>query len=313
MCHRKNIYVKKVNKFFVMKRYILYIVCLLLYLPCTAQVKSYVSLWSEVAESSLMTKLDKSAISGGAGFGIGAGYEMSVNRFILSTGLQIDVSHTVFRVPDTESKLSGVYDDEGDLLNYVFLQTNRKDAYTNLSFQLPVMIGTHVNNFYFLAGAKLSISVLGRSNAKAQISSAGDYDKFIDDFTDMPEHLYYSGMPVTTKSSVSFRPDVMPSVELGYVFGEYSSEKGFDVPKYKNMYRIAVFADYGLLNRVSRGTKQSIVLPETFNTEDMSSGVKITDILSTNEITADVHGLTIGIKFTALIGLKEKKACVICR
>ena len=304
-----------------MNRKLLILLCIIFAIPMAAQVKNYVGTWTELSENSMLTNIsgtdvgiqDKRLVSEGVGTAVGGGYELHAGCFLLNVGLQFAVAHTAFSLPDMQKAISNVRDDEGDQLNYIYHQFNRRDSYTNLALQLPVLIGAQVRNFYFLAGAKIGVSIYGANHIRTNISSSGDYEKFIDEFVDMPEHLFYDGMSFTKSARTTFQPAVKPHFEIGYVFGSFYSQKGFDVPKQKNLYRIAVFFDYGVLNMVKNGTNPILTVPEAFDSEDINAKVDFHDLLSSDIRQGNVNDFNVGIKFTALFPLKEQKSCVVCR
>lgn len=297
-----------------MKRIGLLLVCLNLTIGLlSAQVKNYVSLWGNVGESSLLTTLtDVSAKSSfGAGGGVGAGYEMHVSSFVWTVGLQANLAHSSFRLGDISSSFRAT-DDEGDAFTYTYTQNARRDCYTDLSLRLPVMVGADFGRMYFLAGLKLDMSLLGRSKVRTRLSSSGDYDDLIDPFTGMEEHGFFDDMTFNQKGKFAFKPDVMVSAEVGVNLGTVTKETGYDVPRSKQKYRIALFFDYGLLDRHERGKLESITLPSSFNSSDMTSGITVNDILSTTQSQQKVHNLLVGVKFTVLFKLRDPSKCVIC-
>ena len=304
-----------------MKKSILILLSLSLCTLLSAQVKNYIGATGELGEYSLMTKVggadfankDYNLFGLGISTSVGGTYEMAVKHFILNLGLQVGVAHPSLAIPDMQKTLKDVVDDEGDKLNYIYRQTDRRDAYTSLSLQVPVMIGMHFDHFYMAAGVKVGISFLGSNSVKTNISSAGDYEKFIDEFSDMPEHLYYNNLSFSKHGSTSFSPSVMPHFEIGYVFGDFHHASGFDVPRTKNLYRLGLFVDYGIMNLVDKGNKDILVVPSNFSDANLENGVEINDILSTSARQGNVNDLCVGLKFTALFPLKEKKPCVICR
>lgn len=281
-----------------------------------AQVHNYIALSAQVGESSLLTDIEQLSPKGsiGAGGGIGASYELEANHFLLHVGVAATVSHSVFFSKELTETISRVYDDEGDLLDYIYEQSSRKDAYTSISAQVPLMIGASAGHFYFLAGAKVQLGLFGSAHSEAVLSAKGRYDKFIDDFEGMPEHTFFKEVPFTTKNNVSFKPNVLASIELGYRFGNFGIKTtGYDVPKTNNYGRLAVFADFGVLDIHKKGNQTSISLPTSFNPSDMTSSIRLTDILSSSAAKSAVHPLMVGVKYTYLFRLPEKKICVICR
>lgn len=301
------------QNYFVMKRLGVLLVGLCCMLLVLGQPKSYISVWGEAGESSLLTTLTNidTKSSFGVGGGIGGGYEMHLSNFVWTAGLHIGIMHTSFKLGNINDSFDAV-DDEGDALLYTYTQNNRRDNYTGLSLQVPVMVGADFGRIYFLAGVKVDVSMLGRSKVKTRLSSSGDYYDLIDPFTGMPEHGYFDDVTFDQKADFKFRPDVMASAELGVNFGLVTKEMGFDVPKKKQIFRLALFADYGLLDKHNPGRLESITLPTKLDASKMSEGITVNNILSTTQSTKEVHNLLVGVKFTVLFKLPDHEKCVIC-
>ena len=278
-----------------------------------AQPQSYISVWGEVGESSLLTSLTDvdTKASFGIGGGVGGGYEMHVDRFIWTVGLHIHPMLTSFNLGNINNSFSAV-DDESDSFVFTYTQNNRKDVYSGLSLQIPLMVGADLGRMYFLAGVKVDLNVTGKSRVKTRLSSSGDYEDLIDPFTGMPEHGFFDDKTFNQKADYKFRPDVAVSAELGVNFGLVTKETGFDVPKNKQKFRLALFADYGLLDKHNQGTQESITLPTTFDAANMSEGITVNNILSTKQAQQKVSNLLVGVKFTVLFKLPEPSKCVIC-
>ena len=278
-----------------------------------AQPKSYISVWGEAGESSFLTSIENAASSTsfGVGGGVGAGYEMHVSKFMWTAGLHFNTLHNSFRLGNIENSFDAV-DDEGDAFLFTYRQNNRRDSYTEMSLQIPVMLGADLGRFYFLAGVKMDFSLFGRSRVKTVLTSSGEYVDLIDPLSGMPEHGFFNDMAFNQKAKFSFRTDVMLSAELGFNLGMVTKETGYDVPKSKRKYRIALFADYGFLDRHNPSDLESITLPTSFDAGSMADGITVNNILSTNQVHGKVNNLLVGIKFTVLFKLPEASKCVIC-
>ena len=101
---------------------------------------------------------------------------------------------------------------------------------------------------------------------------------------------------------------------------------GFDVPKNRVEYRLAVFADYGLFDLHTSGkalalgvVKDNLVVPiegniqYDHNTTNMVENIGMYDIMSTDGFANRVSNLMVGVKFTILFQIPEPGQCVICR
>lgn len=301
----------------VMKRFRSKIVLLLLLCSSALMGQTVHSFYlsGEAGESSLLTKLEKSSSSAGVGALIGGGYELQSGHFLLNIGVGIGGSWSRFSFEDMSETLHDVIDDEGDKFDYIFTQKDRRDSYTNLFLQVPFMMGGTWGGFYFLGGMKLNLSMKAWSRVRTTITAAGDYPQFIDPFVDMPEHTFFSDGKFNVRNDTDFKLDPVVSLELGYRFGEYTEgHSGWDVPKNDIRYRIGLFADFGLLNIHKGGNLEFVTFPsEKDFSRDMKSDLQVNDILSTNKASNAVRSLLVGVKFTVLFKLPEKKGCVLCR
>lgn len=303
-----------------MKRLLIALSVLLSY-GVNAQVKNYITLSAELGEASYLYNIENisSKISGGAGGGIQAGYEMRSGAFILNAGLGVVANHSILNVGQISETLFNMTDDDpvqgGDMFDYIYNQTSRYDSYTNLSVQVPVMLGVASKHFYCLAGAKLDVSVLARAKAKATISSQMIYHDYPSQTPMMPNHGAFQDYEVTQKPvKVDFKPQVLISAEIGYRFVTIAKGTGYGVPKEENNYwRLGLFADYGLLDIHKKIGNDNITFPQTYSAENMQN-ITINNIFSTKQaMNSKVNNLMIGIKATYLFRMPEKRSCVICR
>ncbi len=304
-----------------MKKYVLLLISFCLSVQIQAQVKNFVSAWGNLGEASLLTKTDviDPQASLGIGGGLGVGYELHANKFLFTMSIGANVSHSTFSYSPQNGTLFDQVDTEGHVFDFVYSQTERKDAYTNVAIQVPIMAGAQFNRFFFLAGVKVDVSMLVLSQTEAHLSSYGVYDMFIDHFTGMPDHMFYPDVTLGSKSQKLGSPfdlNVMGSVEIGWQLGEIYKGTGWDVPKPKHHFRLSIFADYGLLDLVQTKGSVQFLQPPTPDTETgviALDGLQVNHLLSTNSITQAVHNLMVGIKFTALFELPSKRNCVLCR
>lgn len=287
---------------------------LLCVLALPAQVKNYISVWGDLGEATLLTEFaDMGAGSSmGVGAGLGVGYELQANRFLFTVGVNANVAHSGFDLSNIERTLPAT-DTEGDPLNYIISSNSRKDFYTNTSVQVPLMLGGQFNRFFFLVGAKFDVSVACASRVKAEISTKGDYPQFIDPFEHMPEHGFYDNAPFERKGKIEFNPNVMASVELGWRLGLIAHGTGFDVPKPKTIYRLSLFADYGLLDLHRRGYNDFFTWQDAVIDANAINNIGMNDVLSTSLARKAVNNLMVGVKFTVLFRLPERGSCVLCK
>ncbi len=300
-----------------MKKYIICLFAFCFTFSLQAQIKSYVSVWGQAGEASLITNMPDFGpyASLGVGGGIGAGYELQASHFLFSTGLGVNVSNSSFSLFNAKFTLQDIYDGDGDSFTFVLEHNQRKDSYTNVAIQIPLMVGAQVQRFYCLAGFKFDISAFSHYNIHARTTTYGVYDMFFEDepFVNMPTHGFYDNQPMHASGKTTFNANIVGSVEIGLRIGRIEKATGWDVPKQKHSYRLAIFADYGLLDLHTKGDQSLLTLPATILNKDVLNNTIMNDFLSTKEVLNPVHNLMIGIKFIAMFALPEtNKICRIC-
>ena len=215
--------------------------------------------------------------------------------------------------------------------DYIYEIKDRHDQYTNMSVQVPLMIGVQHRKFYMLVGVKATASLLTQAHTTALISTYGRYysgdKKVFDDFRNMPEYQFFTDLPQQKSAPASpLNLNLDACLEIGGRLGVVNYAVGYDVPKRKVEYRLAGFLDYGLVDIHKQQTLESIKLPIGYNIENdkestapvyktrtMVEKLEVNDIMSTNGFAASVKNLMVGLKFTILFQLAEPGQCVLCR
>ena len=129
----------------------------------------------------------------------------------------------------------------------------------------------------------------------------------------MPEHAYFSNYQMSVKNSFAFNINALASVELGMRLGDNYKMTGFgSQQKQKIQYRVAVYADYGILNALSAASAPLYSTPTVYNEADMISELRMTDLLHSAARSDRVVPLQVGVKFTVLFRVGDPKKCVIC-
>ena len=224
---------------------------------------------------------------------------------------------------DRTEALTGQLDLNGDRFDYIYELQGRRDKYSNLAVQLPVLFGFQYKRFYMLAGVKVYANMWTQSHSTATLNTYGRYESF-DEFRNMPKYQFFTDEPVSGGVKTSLNLDMDLSLEIGARLGGIYYGTGYDVPKRLVEYRLAAFVDYGLLDLHTKGTQQSLILPETYDTNPQSENyvynsrtmvdnLVMNDIMSTDGFASAVRNLVVGVKFTVLFQLPEPGQCVICR
>ena len=296
----------------------------------SAKVDNYVGAYANVGEWTMLPTESKVAPSFGAAGSVGALYELQVGpmakttRFLLDIGLGMTGGMTIYKPSGTqEAILTGQYDLDGDLFDYVYGLKQRRDRYSDIAVNVPLMIGVQHKKFYMLAGVKMYAHAWTKTTSMASLDTYGRY-KDIPDLHNQPEYQFFTGRPVSSSVRTTLNLDMDLSFEIGGRLGEVADAVGFDVPKRKIEYRLAAFADYGLLDLHKAGDAQALVTADKYDTDptspnyvyhgtSMVDNLTMNDIMSTSGFASKVSNLMIGLKFTVLFQLPEQGTCVICR
>lgn len=337
-----------------------YGVLLLALLICgsvSAKVDNYMGGYAQVGEWSMLPSGSKYTASIGAAGGVGFLYELragktnSPTRFLFDVGVgawggmtsfmqsadikevltnQRDLSHQNHIPQDHSATQYNCYFD------YVYELKGRRDRYNNVAVQVPLLFGLQHKRFYMLAGAKLTAHVWTQNQTVATLNTYGDYTNYGYEqgliLRNMPEYQFFENKAISGGVKTSLNLDVNVSMEIGArIGGVVTDAVGFDVPKDRVEYRLAVFADYGLRDLHTSGSNKMLNYPSLYdinkesenyvynpdgnNTTMISSenGFRMNDILSTTGFANLVSNLMVGVKFTVLFQIPEPGRCVICR
>ncbi len=249
----------------------------------------------------------------GGGGALGLGYEWHSSAFLLQTGVAGKYAQSGLRIDDATITLPQQVDPQAvdGLFDYQYLQKNRKDSYSTITAQIPLMVGAHINRFYFLIGAKLNLNVINNYKAQATYSGQGLYKEFFDPLANMPNHGFFSDYELSTNGKTAIKVNVAGSVELGAEIPLGSSAKS-DVDNY---FRIALFADMNILDDRFKSDSPMLSYPQQYvNGKDvMDKNLKMVDYLSSNAATSPVRNLFAGIKLSFVITSGVKYGCVMCQ
>ena len=303
-----------------------------------AKVNHYVGGYGHVGEWSLLPSESDYTASFGVAGGLGFLYELQAGptyqptRFLFDVGVGAQYGMTSFmQSSNAEVPLPNQTDLDGMTFDYIYEIEDRHDQYTNMSVQVPLMIGVQHRKFYMLVGVKATASLLTQAHTTALISTYGRYysgdKKVFDDFRNMPEYQFFTDLPQQKSAPASpLNLNLDACLEIGGRLGVVNYAVGYDVPKRKVEYRLAGFLDYGLVDIHKQQTLESIKLPIGYNIENdkestapvyktrtMVEKLEVNDIMSTNGFAASVKNLMVGLKFTILFQLPEPGQCVLCR
>jgi len=264
-----------------------------------AQSESKVGVYAHAGVYSLLSKDQTGFSSIGAGpeGGIGLAYQLQYRHFVFSTGLGMTAGTASFHTPDSMVSLPNSIDKDQYVFTYQYHFSKRHDRYTPIGLQLPLMAGFTVNNLILTAGCKLKWYGLCYTSVTSDVETWGEYPQFIDPFTGMPEHQFYSCTPVTRRGSYRFKPEIALSIEAAWVIS----------PRYQ----LAFYADYGVTNSASDGNGALVSVPDVFSEDaSMLDNVQFTHWLGSDRMKGgQLHSLTAGVRFSVFFPVAKKYPC----
>ncbi|MBQ9705583.1 MAG: hypothetical protein IJV55_05280 [Paludibacteraceae bacterium] len=274
-----------------------------------AQQAHYVALRTEAAFASLTDNVPSTAFASGVGVGIGADWMFRHKQFLFSAGIMLSPSFTFTPVADAREDLPAM-DTEGEQFLYHVELSRRRDAVYRLEASVPLMVGAQFGKFYFMAGPQLSLPLLSVGTVDALLNTSGIYERAAQPFEGMDNHAFLQDYESrTVNQSVPLLPGISARIEIGGEITPVTRETGYDVLHPRHRCYLAFFATYGFLNRHTNVSKGAVFSQENqqgiqmkinhIYTSDAALGCRLTD-------------LTVGLRFTVLFPLPQKKECVIC-
>ena len=191
---------------------------------------------------------------GGAGGGGGLGYQLRYKRFLFTTGaeFQIYTSRTDI-APLTRTYAVKQYPS----MEYTYSYADMRDQWQAGYIQLPLMFGMELDKWYWQAGAKVGMNLLGSSALTSTLTTSINDVELIDDLQNMYTHALVDNYAVPEYTqTVKFGLNTAVAAEIGLNLESWVTPKAKQQGKKtkgqqiaENLrYRIALFAEYGVLN-----------------------------------------------------------------
>ncbi len=261
------------------------------------QTRHSIAVWAASGYANMIHDVELALPYGGIGGLMGLGYEFNHGLFILKTGGEFDFKHVQNNLKPFRVE-ADMYDTEGDevLFHYQFNRcVERYDiAYANI----PVLLGIQFPNlYYFLAGGKFGIHLVGQARINSNLRTYGVYPQFIDPFEEMPDHFYVGSKALKASNPVGLNFNAIASFEFGKVIfpGKRNS---------RTHYRLAGFADYGLMNlnlNQINGDGNIVRLPISADGSSNVLDVQHNSLFTSNQMQdKTINSLLVGVKFTVL-------------
>ena len=270
-------------------------------------------------------------LPGGYSTSLGFCYEYDYyGWFMIQTGIGLRWQSVGNNVDKVITEKDGVYDSQGYRYKLVYDFYDRCDYSDILYAQLPIFVGSYIGPFYYMVGLKLQLPLWGQTRVKVKGSTVGIYEQYIglgpgDIFQEMdnhglrmdvPEERKGAGIAGTYSNEFSKKKwDLLVSAELGWEWAVRDSRMNTGFNKetiYDRRIRLAIFADYGLLNQNQHTSWPLYNIPENYKWDFPM--YEFNHVFSTEQTAQNkaIHNFYVGLKFTVLFGFPYGKPCIIC-
>lgn len=271
----------------------------------------FVALWANASYAGLMNNSSEITPRFGIAPALGIGYQLRYNTFLLQSGMEGNFAYYTNHI-NTKSLEVPMIDTQGKSFTMQASVLKELDECKTFQLQIPFLLGYEYRYFYFLAGAKAGFNLWSNTSSYSEIKTSGDYQRYIGIFEQMPNHQFTTYEVTSEPYEVQFRFNVMAHAEIGLRLDNlYDSDDVRRGRKIKPQLYLSFFADYGLLNVHNSNAKGSVI--NYVETPDKGLQFYVTPALVSDQMTdCRINPLYVGIKFTMLMEVKAKPACVIC-
>ena len=308
-----------------MKRYLFYsIIFLTTSLTAQNAVHSF-NIWGQGGYSNLFIRNSEVSNRGGFGGIIGLGYGYKKNHFISEVGLEFDYKSSLAKHGDFRMQVGKFIDEntgqeiplgtpiistmrpivEGGFVHTEFNPENKfvmqynftdlQDLYKISYINLPLRAGGTFNGFYFLAGTKIGLNVLSYSKTSGKHTSTGYFPQDIGYLSEMPQHSFVKNKAGedNTRFNGKLGLNLAASTEVGVnLMLPYLILQEL---------RLAVFADYGVLNINSTNYNNDFVCVPATDQVGLDPNIIKYNALLTSNIKPSVNPFVAGLKVTVLL------------
>ena len=255
--------------------------------------------WGATGYNNLPNNVDNISAIGGIGVSAGLGYEWHRNRFIFQIGGEFYRHNSVLRMDNFSEDFRMLYN-ENESFTGNFNFANTRDRIIMHYVNIPLMVGFRQNRFYFLAGGKLGFDLQqGQSQVSSTITATGSFDcGFGPPMQNVPGR-FGTWQVREDAHSLNFGMNAAASVEFGFYLDDNVNGAV--------RHRLALFADYGLLNLNTFQPKQELLLfvPYVSQRPTINNFVK-----STAFSDRHLNSFYIGLRYTVLFRLRERCNCL---
>ena len=154
-----------------------------------ARPRHYLSAWGELGYSNFLHKFTDTKALGNGGIGFGGGYELRKDAFLFHTGIEFTALNSSNKLKNLDFDLD-MQDTEDDHLIWHGKYIRYKETQHAGNIEIPVLFGGQWKPWYFLVGAKAGVNLYGTYCTHGKLNTTGTYDRYIDDFVNMPPHYF---------------------------------------------------------------------------------------------------------------------------
>ncbi len=252
---------------------------------------------------------------GGYTAGFGFDYAYTGRGLILQTGVAVRWQDVQNQFGNDSLIIDPATDAEGTPFKLRYDFTNRIDRSRNVYVQVPLLAGLYFYNFYFLAGAKVSLQVLGSTQTTLSLTTTAEYNRYIGLWEEMDNHgIRKEVEQLRDCPKLDLKFDVLANLEIGYEwsFSNYG-KRGYRKQNARDCrLRLAAFLECGLLD-ISPNTKLKPYIIPSATPYDFST-FEFNHILSTAD-ASNYHfrNLFTGIRLSFFFfGYQSSEKCILC-
>ena len=280
-----------------MKRLLIFILMLGCFTPFYAQSRLGVT-----TDASLVWQIDdidNTTAKTGAALSIGGLYQFQNKKFLMQLGLGFSPAWLRTGI-HSQNFVVDMLDTEGVPFTHIGSINKRTDLITAMDLTVPLMVGFTVDGVYVLMGAKVNVTVSGKTNQKAYLTTVGDYgDRYYGVFENMPEHGFYNEKLIQSKGEIQLRPDLHICAEVGWNTPLPIYARRSNAPRLL----LGAFFEYGVLNTLDKDN-------ELFTEVDYSQHMQVhmNNIFTTfdrGEVL--LNNIRAGIRATILFPLRSRE------
>lgn len=287
-----------------------------LYRSANTGVHHFFGVWQDDSYSTFFHHIPNVSLTpGGGAISLGMCYEYQIDRLRFQVGAGLRGQSVKNYMSDTTIIRDYVHDTQGYNYRLKYDFRNREDKTRNLYVQVPLMIGYGFNNMYFMVGAKFQYAIAGNTCVLDTGVTTGTYSQYLGLYEEMDNHGLRKDVPYYNNRlpRLQLKADILVSAEIGYEWvWENKLNRNTSHTTKETRFRIAAFADYGVLNSNPNNNYDAIYVPEGPYQWDFPAFSR-NHVFSTYLTQGkELHNFFAGIKLTVLIGVTVEYRCRLC-